>query len=429
MSLMVLFLLVASGAVAVVHAQNMPQPTRRDQLLNGLKLLIWAEPKSPDVTVKLRIHSGAAFDPKDKEGVMRLLADILFPGEQAKLFFTEELGGNLTVESNQDFIEITATGKAENFVQILDTVRGAVVSPPITNENLKKVRDARLKMLQEQGSDTAQIADAAVRKRLFGEFFPYGRPADGTAQSLAKIDRADLLLAQERFLTSDNATLAIVGNVDALYTLRAVKQFFGTWSKADKPVPPTFRQPDAPDTKLSIVKLPNVETGQIRFAVRGAARNSADFAAAEIVANILQERWRNALPNEMKQNAFVRHEPHVLPGVVIFGTSISGGFAEPVMDLTQKTLAKILSEPLTAGEFERAKSSVSASLANGNKTTADAAEMWLDADTFRLGANTKLNEAVSAATLAQAQTVAANLQKQTPAAVAVSQAEGNAPAN
>jgi zinc protease len=424
----VLFVLVASGALAVVRAQNLSQPTRRETLLNGLKLLVWNE-KSPTVTVALRVHSGAAFDPKDKEGVMRLLADIMFPDEQLKLFFSEELGGSLNVQSNQDYIEIVATGSTENFERILDAVRNAAVNTQITPDIYKKVQAARLKQLQETNQNSAQIADAAVRKRLYGDFFPYSRPADGTAQSIAKIDHADLLLARERFLTSDNATLAIIGDVSPGYALRAVKQFFGGWRKADKPVPPTFRQPDAPDGKFVVVKLPNIENGQIRFAVRGLARNSAEYGAAQITAAILQERWRNALPEELKQNAFVRHEAHILPGILIFGASVSGGYAEPMADTAQKALTKILSESITAAEFDKAKSVVVNGLPVVQNTNLAAAETWFDADTFKLSAKTTRRETISAATLAQAQNVLAALQKQTPAAVAVTQAEGNAPAN
>ncbi|MEP6925199.1 MAG: pitrilysin family protein [Pyrinomonadaceae bacterium] len=418
-----LFLLVACGAVAVAYAQSASEPTRREHLLNGLKLLIWVEPKNPDVTIKLRIHSGGAFDPKGKEGVAALLADSMFPGEQTKLFFEEELGGELKVESNQDFIEITARGRADNFERMLDTVRNGVLNLPLTPENFKKIQAARVKMIEAESLNLSKLADDAVRKRLFGEFFPYGRSTEGTPESLQKIDRVDLIQARDRFLSSDNATLAILGNVDPKFAVKAVKQFFGTWSKADKLVPTTFRQPDAPDKQVLIIKKPSVERAEIRFALRGAARNSADFAAVQIAAQIMQERWQKSLPQELRQNAFVRHEPHVLPGIVVFGASVEGGFAETYLKTAQETFAKILSEPLSADEFNRAKTVVSNDI---NQTSgAGVEEKWFDADTFKLGASYNQNNALSIVSVAQTETVIANWQKQTPAAVAITQAEGN----
>src|ERR1700754_3957248 len=88
-------------------AQASPQPYQ-EKLLNGLKVLVWNDPASDRVTLKLRVHSGSAFDPKDKMGVMALLADIIFPDEQTFNYFKEDLNGELKVNSNYDFIEITA---------------------------------------------------------------------------------------------------------------------------------------------------------------------------------------------------------------------------------------------------------------------------------------------------------------------------------
>ena len=425
-SILALFFLVACGGAAVAYAQNPVEPTRREQLLNGLKLLIWADPKSSDVTIKLRIHSGAAFDPQGKEGVAALLGEIMFPDSQTKQYFAEELGGSLKIESNQDFIEIAARGRAENFERMLDTVRLGVVSPAITAENLKKVQTAQasLLLLAAQNQDLSKMADAAVRRRLFGEFFPYGRPAQGTTESLAKIDRPDLLLARDRFLTADNATLAISGKVDPKFAVKAVKQFFGSWSKADKPVPASFRQPEAPEKTVLIVKRPSVKTAEIRFAVRGTARNSADFVAAQIAAAVLQERWQKNLPAELRPSAFVRHETHVLPGIVIFGASVEGGFAESFLSAAQAAFNKTLNETnVSNGEFEQAQTVVLNNLMQTKGVEVEAS--WLDADTFKLPVSYNPSKAISAATAGSVQTVITGWQKQTPAIIVVTQNEGN----
>src|ERR1051325_4333840 len=64
--------------VLPLHAQTGAEP-EREQLLNGLRLLLWPKPGSPEVILKLRINSGAAFDLTGKSGEMALLGDLLFP--------------------------------------------------------------------------------------------------------------------------------------------------------------------------------------------------------------------------------------------------------------------------------------------------------------------------------------------------------------
>ena len=70
-----LVVLLANGAS--LSAQSL-QP-EREKLLNGLSIIFWPRPGDANVTLKLRIHSGAAFDLAGKAGTMSLLADALFP--------------------------------------------------------------------------------------------------------------------------------------------------------------------------------------------------------------------------------------------------------------------------------------------------------------------------------------------------------------
>jgi predicted Zn-dependent peptidase len=82
-----------------------PAP-RQEKLLNGLKVLMWSDPAATEVRVSIRVHSGSAFDPQGKEGVMQLLADSIFPTAASKSFFTEDLGGGIEVITNYDYIQV-----------------------------------------------------------------------------------------------------------------------------------------------------------------------------------------------------------------------------------------------------------------------------------------------------------------------------------
>ena len=64
-------LAIATCLVCVIvqtfNAQT-PEP-QADQLLNGLRILLWSRPGDQTVVLKLRIHSGAAFDTAGKAGM------------------------------------------------------------------------------------------------------------------------------------------------------------------------------------------------------------------------------------------------------------------------------------------------------------------------------------------------------------------------
>ncbi len=231
---------------------------RQAKLLNDLKVLTFSDPNADKVTLKLRIHSGSAFDRQEREGTMALLGDVLFSNEEAKDFFREDLGGSLDVESTYDYIQITATSNSDQFLTMLETIANAVSNPQIDKETTAKVIAARLEKVRELEKNPSYAADLAVTKRLYGDF-PYGRAQMGTSESLQKIDFANLIFARDRFLSPDNATLVVSGNIKPDLVNRAVRRYFGAWEKSDKKVPATFAQPEMPDSKEFSIEMPNIE--------------------------------------------------------------------------------------------------------------------------------------------------------------------------
>ena len=376
------FTLVMFQSAAVPAQKAAPGP-RQEKLLNGLKVLVWNTPGSEKVSLKIRVHAGSSFDPQEKEGVMKLLSESLFPTAESRTFFTEELGGSLEVISNYDYIQINAEAKSSEFLPMLETVAQAITNPDLSKEATATLKTALLAAIQESERDPAYIADRAVAKRLFGTF-PYGRPVLGTAASLQRVDFADLRFAKDRLLTADNATVAIRGNVDTSLALRAARRYFGAWLKSDKAIPSTFRQPDPPEAPPVKVEVPGLANSEVRYAFRGFARSAKDFAAAEILGRILQARLSDAVSKGSGSSPSVTHDEHVLPGAFVLRYKsqpqspqmITAGGSSPA-SLPQT----LLGPPVTDAEFAAAKNAVLA-----ERAAADVMDLWLDVDTFRTAA-------------------------------------------
>lgn len=388
---------------------------RQEKLLNGLKLLVWNEPTAEKLTVKLRLHSGSAFDPLGKEGTMALLADHLFPNESQREFFAEDLGGSLEVVSNFDYLQINATGNSEQFLTIMETLAAAVTNPQINKEITTKIVAARLEKVRELEKNPSYVADQAVAKRLFGDF-PYGRAQTGTSQSLTKIDFADLLFARQRFLTADNATLSISGNIKPDLAFRAVRRLFGAWEKADKKVPATFRQPDAPDAKTLTIEMPNAGKFYSRAAQMAVGRNDNDFFATQILTKIRQQQL--CLNDESERGAS-KLEPHLLRSV--YSISQNKEYANKIEDLPTYSGpcslvllkdGKMFYPKIEQNDFDRAKAKVISELQQKISVNLDSVDLWLDVDTYKLVSVKDELQKANNVTLADVRRVAENLQKQ-----------------
>ena len=402
---LILLVGLVMGLLPTVSRAQTPQP-QRTELLNGLRILMWPRQGDQNVLLKLRIHSGAAFDMAGKAGTMTLLADILFPDAATHDYFTQEMGGRLEVETDHDAINVSLQGRASDFDRIVDILRAALVSTALTPENVVKVREVRLSALAGAKPSVGEIADRAIAGRLLGSF-PYAKPAGGTAESLARIERADLMLARERFLSPNNATLVIIGGVEPRRALRALRQLLGGWRKSDQLVPASFRQPAAPDSRILIANS-GTPQAEVRLATRGLARSDHDYFAATLLAAIAQDRWQKLLP-DLKSSFFVRHDAYALPGVFLMGASVDSSAVARTLEGARSVLKALVDSPVTAPEFERAKNDVLAVMNRRLSSDEMMADQWLDIDTYSLPTVTEQVRARNAIAPVDLQRVAARL--------------------
>lgn len=372
-SLLILFSL---AVFAVAQPEKLPVP-RQEKLLNNVKMLIWSQPEAEKVRVILRINRGSAFDQLGKEGQMALLAQIIFPDQISREFFEEDLGGSLEIETNYDYLQINTTAEPDQILTVLQTLANAVISPQIDKETTAKVRAEQIEKVKELDQNPAYLADLAVRQRLLGDF-PYGRPQMGTVESLNKIDFADLIFARQRFLTADNATLVIIGNVKSDLVYRAARRYFGSWLKADEQIPATFRLPDPPEKSLKLIETEKENASELRLAFRGLARGDKDYYASEILGLILNRRLQQSEGNE----AIVKNNPHFLPGLVLVELpdwkKVKNGPEGLSID-TESIFSGLLAQTVSQTEFSSAKNEVLSRFNSENL-----AQLWLDLDTFNL---------------------------------------------
>ncbi|MEK6282657.1 MAG: pitrilysin family protein [Acidobacteriota bacterium] len=396
---------------APVPAQISSEPVRT-QLLNGLRVVLLPRPGDQDVLIKLRIHSGAAFDLAGKAGGTALLGDILFPDPSTREYFIEEMQGRLNVATDYDSITITMQGRAREFERIIEILRTAVVTPQITPENFAKVREGRIKVTKETSISPTVVADRAIAARLFGEF-PYGRPYSGTVESLERVERTDLMLARDRFLNPNNATLAIVGGVQPSRAMRALRQLLGVWRKSEQLIPATFRQPLAPDPRILVINAPADQSVDVRLALRGLARKDPDSIPADLLAQVARQRLEKSIPELSRSPVFVRHDAFALPGMFVMGASVEHLLAGKFLNDAREVISSLVGSPVSVAELEQAKNEI---LITRNKDLAKpegVADAWLDIDTYGVSSAVEQIRAINSVTPNDLQRVAIRLFRDT----------------
>src|ERR1043166_5230352 len=406
-----LLALILFGASAFAAAgQTAPRP-QREQLLNGLRILLVARPGDQNVLVPLRVPSGSAFDLAGREGLMAALADAMFD-KQTRDYVAEELGGRIEVTTNYDSLDITLAGKAADLNRLLELARNAVVNIQLTPEVVERVRTERARALHDAPpAPAAEEPAPAAPARLFATH-PYGRAIEGTPESVARIQRADLMTMRERFLHPDNATLVIVGGFDPRPLMRTLRESFGGWVKSDGAIPATFRRPDPPDERTLVINRPGSSDVEVRLAVPGLARADADAAAAQVLAAIALSRWRAAMPELAAQDAYVRHDSYLGGGIFRMGARVrTAAEAARALASARTVLGALSSAPPSASELEAARAAVAPAYNSYLRDDAGGVDSWLDEQTYNSAAATapEMARAVAALTPADIQRGAARL--------------------
>lgn len=403
-------LLLLAGAILPVRGQAPPE---RERLLNGLTILYSRTASDGNVLLKLRLNSGAAFDLTGKAGTMALLGDAFFPDAETREYVKEQLGGKLEVTTSYDAIDVTFSGKASELERMIEMLRNAVVTTNLSTENVTTLREARLRELSSRPQTPSDIADRAIATRLFGSF-PYANPPQGSVESLAKVERADLMLARDRFLHADNAILVVIGGVERARVMRALRQLLGPWQKGDRTVPSTFRQPNAPDTRVLVINHENSKISEIRIAVRGLARSDRDAPAAMLLAKIIRARWQAMAPEVT--GAFARHDAYELPGMLVVGGSVPAASASKAISAAQEIIRVLSATGPNTTELENARTAAIMDLNKSFSPSELLADQWLDAERYRLESANPMAQ-INRVAVADVQRVANRLFKDVPQAV------------
>ncbi|MEZ5306815.1 MAG: insulinase family protein [Pyrinomonadaceae bacterium] len=375
-SVTVAFIMVS--ALCAFAQESIFSKPRTEKLLNGLTAHVWQDKKLEKVKLDVRVHSGAAFDPQGKEGLLKLLSEVMFPSDTAYGYFEDELGGSLKVAVTHDYLQISAEVSPDKFLDAVEFMSAAFRNVEISKETTTLARDFRVKQLEESAKNPAILADNEALARLWG-VFPYGRPAEGDPEAIGKADFADLVFLQGRIVNADNSTVVVIGNVDPGFAHRAIKRYFGGWHKGTGKIASNFTLPEKPDTAPVLVNTDFGKEPLRRLAVESVSRKSDDYFAAKILCDVLQKR----ASKEMKSDLECRF--NYLRGSMLFKTLGASGNSlsdDPGVTVTKvyNPLLDLLTRPVTKEEFEAARNSEVVGYTAGNTP-----EVWFDLETYELG--------------------------------------------
>jgi zinc protease len=279
---------VMVGALAGAPATHGASKVERVVSPGGIEAYLISESSIPFLSLALHFKGGAALDPAGKEGLAYMVSGLLDEGagdldSQAFRTELEDRAIRLSFEAQRDAFTGQLKTLSEQRDRAFELLRLALLEPRFDPEPVERIRN----QIQAELRRRAEDPDYLVSRTWFETAFlghPYGRPVEGTVDSLATITADDLRAFTRERLAKDNLVVGVSGDVTAKELGRLLDLAFGDLPEASAPVAIADTEPAGSGT---IVVRRNVPQSRVIFGQEGLARDDPDFYAAYVANHLL----------------------------------------------------------------------------------------------------------------------------------------------
>jgi zinc protease len=360
----------------------------RATLDNGLRVVIVPDRLAPVVTTELNYLAGAADAPAGFSGTAHALEHMMFRGSNGldKDQLSElgaQLGGSYNADTTETVTQYFYTAPAEDLGVALHIEALRMAGLSLTEADWDKERGAIEQEVSRDLSSPIYKYLEQLQSIMFAGT-PYAHDALGTRPSFDKTDAALLRNFYERWYAPNNAILVIAGDIDPQAALAQVKTMFGGIARRD--IPPHAPIAESP-VKAETLALPtDFPVGLVTLAYRMPGMKSHDFAAADILGDVMGSQ-RYALYGLVPAGRALQTQFAYLPKpdvgfAVAAGAFPKGGDPAPLLADIKQVIADTLKTGVPAELVAAAKRQEIAQLAFKTDSIEGLAEAWSRALAF-----------------------------------------------
>jgi zinc protease len=150
-----------------------------------------------------------------------------------------------------------------------------------------------------QYSDGNFLASAVFRHVIFGQS-DYGKPPEGTPESVRAIGRADVTSFHNQYYVPGRALLGFAGDITPEEAFEAAEKYFGSWTGTNAPAAESNVPATAPGMRIVIVDKPDAVQTQIRVGRAGIPRNHPDYLPLAVTNQIFGGGYNSRLNTEVR---------------------------------------------------------------------------------------------------------------------------------
>ncbi len=365
---------IAAAIAAVLVPAAPASATTIERVISpgGIEAWLVRESAVPLIAVEFAFVGGAIQDPPGKAGTAVMVASLLDEGAgdlDSKAFHErlDRKAVELNFEAERDAVHGSLRTLSENRDEAFEDLRLSLTAPRFDPAAVEIIRGQVQSLVRRGAMNPNEMARLRWWQTAFADH-PYGRPVNGTLESLPMITSDDLRTYARRVLARDNLKVAVVGDIDAEAVKAMLDRVFGALpAKAE--LNPVATVPPRGLGQRVVIKL-DVPQAVVTFGGAGIARKDPDFIAAYIVNHILGGgAFSSRLYQEVREKrglAYTVYDSLVWlnhSALFLGGTATRADRAGETLDVIEKEIHRLAEEGPTEAEIAKAKAYLNGSFA------------------------------------------------------------------
>ena len=253
---------------------------RSAHLDNGLKLLVQELHTAPLVSVWCWYRVGSGDEPPGQTGVSHWVEHMNFKGttnipRDEMKGIVEKFGGTwngYTWIDQTTYLETAGKDALDTLLFIeAERMAGGLYEP----QECESERTVIISELQGGENDPDQLLETEVTATAF-RAHPYGHPTIGWLEDLRSMTRDDLYGHYRRFYVPNNATVVVVGDVDASDVMKRAEKQFASIPEGPDPERVRAPEPEQIGERRVLIEREGT-TGYVKVVFHAPAATEPDF--------------------------------------------------------------------------------------------------------------------------------------------------------
>lgn len=359
---LLLICVLLAGLFAPVKAQP-PQRVQQQVLTNGLKVLLVEDHSFPVVSCFVWYKVGSRNEAPGMTGISHLVEHMLFhnvgnyrKGELGATIVRN--GGQFNGFTSDDFTAFYETVHPSKLDLMLRIESDRMRKANFTSQDLKDELVRINQDIEEQARDPQASLAREVRSTAFAQH-PYRNPSIGYKTDLENLTAQDVRAFYDKYYHPDNATLIVVGDINAPAVSATIAKYFAILPKSPNPIPVVRNVEPPQQAERRVIMHQPGKRDIVEIAYHAPAFSDGDAAAVMVMEKIMNAQFSGRLRKVIESKAAITaksaYELKKDPGLFTVSFAINPGSLQKLLEVWDGTVNQIKAQGASDAELRRAK--------------------------------------------------------------------------